>query len=178
MAALLNRMSTRPKVLTARSTSAWQSDALLRSHGCMETIVPPAARTASTVASASLTPSPAPTIRAPSRANNRAASRPMLPPVPVMMTTLPSSFFDMVVFLSGSEPAFGAQGESEFTDSGFALFQRLVGGVDGVVAQPQVVRMLGGRAEHEVGVLVGDEVDGLGAFFEGHHVAGFDGLRA
>src|SRR5471032_943867 len=154
IAALLKTTSTRPKVFTARSTSAWQSAALLRSQGCMETIVPPSARTASTVARASATQSPAPTISAPSRANSRAASRPMLPPVPVMMTTLPASFCDMIAFLPGSSAAFGAQGESEFTDSSFALFQGVIGGVDGVVAQLQVMRTLGCGAEHEVGVLV------------------------
>src|SRR5471032_2016472 len=176
IAALLKRMSTRPNVFTARSTSAWQSAALLRSQGCMETIVPPSARTASTVASASATPSPAPTISAPSRANSRAASRPMLPPVPVMMTTLPASFFDMSVFPPGSSPVLGAKCASEFADSSLALFQGFVGGVDGVVAQLQVMRMLGCGAEHEIGVFVRNEVDGLRALFEGHKLACLDGL--
>src|SRR5260370_116350 len=55
MAALLKRTSIRPKLCTAKSTNARQSAGLLRWHGCKETIVPPAARTASTVASAAST---------------------------------------------------------------------------------------------------------------------------
>jgi hypothetical protein len=46
-----------------------------------------AARTMSTVACAASTVGSHPTAMAPSRANVRAASRPMLPPVPVMMLT-------------------------------------------------------------------------------------------
>src|SRR5580658_9714153 len=65
----------------------------------METIVPPAARTAATVASASSTNRPQPTTKAPSRAKVKAASRPMPPPVPVIMQTFPESRFDMVLLL-------------------------------------------------------------------------------
>src|SRR5690349_20816146 len=61
----------------------------------METIVPPSARAAATVASAASTLRSHPTTSAPSRANARAAARPMLPPVPVMMHTFPVSLADI-----------------------------------------------------------------------------------
>src|SRR5437588_6067275 len=103
MAALLKSTSIRPKVVTARSTRALQSGGFVRSHGCRDTIVPPAARTVSTVAFAASMFRSQPTNRAPSRANVRAASRPMLPPTPVMMHTLPSSRFDIGI-LPGALP--------------------------------------------------------------------------
>jgi hypothetical protein len=61
----------------------------------LETIVPPASRTAATVASSSSTYRPQQTTKAPSRGKVKAASRPM-PPVPVMMQTFLESLFDIV----------------------------------------------------------------------------------
>src|SRR5580704_7009417 len=63
----------------------------------METIVPPAARTAATVAAASSTNRLQPMTKAPSRAKVKAASRPIPPPMPVIMQTFSESLFDMVL---------------------------------------------------------------------------------
>src|SRR6185503_13822177 len=84
-----------PNLRTAKSTSAWQSAGLLRRQGCRDAIVPPSRWTISTVASAASTFRSQPTTDAPSRAKTRAASRPMLPPVPVMMDTFPDSLPDI-----------------------------------------------------------------------------------
>jgi hypothetical protein len=83
-------MKGRPRISEGHAT--------VRSHGCMEIIVPPSARTAATVASASSTYKPHPTTKALSRAKVRAASRPIPPAVPVMMHNFAESLF--VIFHS------------------------------------------------------------------------------
>jgi hypothetical protein len=61
IAARLNRTSTRPNVLSANSTSAWQSAGSVRWQRCMETISPPAPRTISTLVCADSTVTSQPT---------------------------------------------------------------------------------------------------------------------
>src|SRR5882757_15152 len=90
-AALLYRTSILPKVLIARSTTARHCSGLVRSQGCNDTIVPPAALTSSRAARPLASLMSQPTTIAPWRVKSRAAARPMLPPVPVMTHTLPSS---------------------------------------------------------------------------------------
>src|SRR6267154_3317091 len=67
---------------------------MVSSQGCIDSIVPNSHRTIRTVASADSTFRSQPTTDAPSRANAKAAARPMLPPVPVMIHTLPESLRD------------------------------------------------------------------------------------
>src|SRR6266550_4355374 len=62
----------------------------------IDPLLPPAARTNSTVASAASTLRSHPTTDAPSLANAKAKSRPILPPVPVMMHTFPDSLPDIM----------------------------------------------------------------------------------
>src|ERR1700688_3151501 len=90
-AALLYRTSILPKVLIARSTTAWHCSGLVRSQGCNDTILPPAALTSFRAARPLVSLMSQPTTMAPWRVKSAAAARPMLPPVPVMTHTLPSS---------------------------------------------------------------------------------------
>src|SRR5882762_3190458 len=90
-AALLYRTSILPKVLTARSTTAWHCSGSVRSQGCNDTILPPAASTSFRAARPLVSLMSQPTTIAPWRVKSRAAARPILPPVPVMTHTLPSS---------------------------------------------------------------------------------------
>src|ERR1700730_18505953 len=94
----------------ASATSALHCKESVRLHGCIDTICPPIACTASTVSAPVATLMSQPTIFAPSRANASAAARPMLPPVPVMMQTLsvkrPAIFITLYVWMPIDEKCF------------------------------------------------------------------------
>src|SRR5579862_1998050 len=90
--ALLMRMSTRPKASSAAPTMSWAPSHV--AEPLLAAAAPPAATISATTAAASA-PERAPRsltrTDAPSCARSRACSRPMPPPAPVTIATLPSS---------------------------------------------------------------------------------------
>lgn len=67
-----------------------------------------------------------------------------------------------------SEPAFLAQQCADTFYFQLALNQRGFAGVHRVVTCDQFVRMLDCRSQHEVGITLGDDVDGAIRFLENH----------
>src|SRR5829696_3823963 len=84
-------MSKSPNASTASASHCSTAASSVRSTGWNDTISPPAARTSSTVSSASATFTSQPTTLAPSAANCSAACRPWPPAVPLIAATLPAS---------------------------------------------------------------------------------------
>src|SRR5450432_3116200 len=78
---------------------------------------------------------------------------------------------------SPPQSTLGAQAAADLLDACLAFAQGLSAGVYRVIAEHQVVRMLDGRAEDELGVGLGVKGDGLVRLLEERELAGLQRIR-